>query len=91
MFTLKKNKQTNNEPDYWCMGGGGEGRGTAMNIRFRGARGSGPLDPQFLLHCHWGKYFTATADDFQDWHPKFGAFRREYDPNNNSILFEQIF
>ena len=39
---------------------------------------------KFNGRIHWGKYFTATINDFQDWYPNFqlfGALRKRYDPD----------
>lgn len=38
---------------------------------------------KFNGRIHWGKYFTASAQDFQKWYPKFDNFailREKYDP-----------
>ena len=51
---------------------------------------------KFNGRIHWGKYFTATVKDFQDWYPNFQHFtdlRKEYDPNGvflNDFLEEKF-
>ena len=51
---------------------------------------------KFNGRIHWGKYFTATAIDFQEWYPNFQQFtalRKKYDPNGiflNKFLGEKF-
>ena len=51
---------------------------------------------KFNGRIHWGKYFTATADDFQDWYQNFqlfGDLRKKYDPSGvflNKFLREMF-
>ena len=51
---------------------------------------------KFDGRIHWGKYFTATANDFQEWYPnfqQFAALRKKYDPKGvflNQFLREKF-
>ena len=51
---------------------------------------------KFNGRIHWGKYFTATFRDFQEWYPnfqQFAALRKKYDPNGvflNKFLGERF-
>ena len=51
---------------------------------------------KFNGRIHWGKYFTAGRDTFEQWYPKFGDFddlRKTYDPKEifiNNFLEEHF-
>ena len=51
---------------------------------------------KFNGRIHWGKYFTASVKEFQQWFPKFQEFatlRETYDPNGvflNDFLLERF-